>query len=33
MKMDELAAFVAQYMDEEATKEDTEEIEPNATEE
>ena len=31
--MDELAAGVAQYMDEEAAKEDVEELEPNATEE
>ena len=33
MKMDELAAGVAQHMDEEATKEDVEELKPNATEE
>ncbi|GAY66441.1 hypothetical protein CUMW_248790 [Citrus unshiu] len=33
LKMDELAAGVTQYMDEEATKEDIEELEPNATEE
>ena len=33
LKMDELAAGVAQYMDEEAAKEDIEEMEPNATEE
>ena len=31
--MDELAASVAQYMDEEAAKEDIEVVEPNATEE
>ena len=30
--MDELAAGVAQYMDEEAAKEDVEELGPNATE-
>ncbi|XP_015384306.1 uncharacterized protein LOC107176391 [Citrus sinensis] len=33
LKMDELAASVAQYMDEEVAKEDIEEVEPNATEE
>ena len=33
LKMDELAAGVAQYMDEEAAKEDVEELEPNAVEE
>ena len=33
LKMDELADGVAQYMDEEAAKEDIEEVEPNATEE
>ena len=31
--MDELAGGVAQYMDEEAAKEDIVEVEPNATEE
>ncbi|KAL9409334.1 hypothetical protein AB3S75_047677 [Citrus x aurantiifolia] len=33
IKMDELAAGVAQHMDEKAAKEDIEEVEPNATEE
>lgn len=33
LKTDELAAGVAQYMDEEATKEDVEELKPSATEE
>ena len=33
LKMNELAAGVAQYMEDEATKEDVEELEPNATEE
>ncbi|GAY61975.1 hypothetical protein CUMW_214210 [Citrus unshiu] len=33
LKMNELAAGVAQYIDEEAAKEDVEELEPNATEE
>ena len=33
MKMDEIATGVAQYMDEEAAKEDIEEMEPNAIEE
>ena len=33
LKMDELAAGVAQYMDREAAKEDVEELEPNAIEE
>ena len=33
LKMDELVAGVAQYMDEEAAKEDVDELEPNATEE
>nr|AAN62340.1 CTV.10 [Citrus trifoliata] len=33
LKMDELATGVAQYIDEEATKEDVEELEPNTTEE
>ena len=33
LKIDELAAGVAQYMDEEAAKEDVEELEPNVTEE
>ena len=33
MKMDDLAAGVAQYMDEEAAKEDVEEVEPNAAKE
>ncbi|KAH9782741.1 MDIS1-interacting receptor like kinase 2 [Citrus sinensis] len=33
MKMDELAAGVAQYMDEEAAKEDAEELKPKATDE
>ena len=32
LKMDELAAGVGQYMDDEATKEDIEKLEPNATE-
>ena len=33
LKMDELAAGVAQYMDEEVAKEDVEELESNATDE
>ena len=33
LKMDELTAGVAQHMDEEATKEDVEEVEPIAVEE
>ena len=33
MKMDELAVGAAQYMDEEAAKENIEEVEPNATDE
>ena len=31
LKMDELAAGVAEYMNEEATKEDGKELEPNAS--